>query len=500
MKLFTVKQIQDWDQYTISNEPIPSLDLMERAAHALTNWLLEEFSSDTRFAIICGQGNNGGDGLAVCRMLNDHGRNAHAYLIFRTAEGSPDYKTNKERLSKTSLHQYDNTSSFTEQPDVIVDAIFGTGLSRGIEGELATKIKELNEFQAYRVAIDCPSGLQCDHPNTEDIKFAAHATLTLQIPKRSFFFKETQACIGNIHILDIGLSEEYYSNTNTNYELINHRYVMSKLAPRDPFDHKGVFGKIHLTAGSHGKMGAATLAAKAALRSGSGIVTLAVPATGVEIVQEILPEAMCVCGIQDHTISDFKLLEDYDTYAIGPGIGQSDHAARYLEDLLNQVDQPVVMDADALNLLAGNPSLLEHLPRNSILTPHWREFERISGQQITGPERIQTQIEFSAKHGVIVVLKGKFTCITSPDGLVSFNQSGNPGMATPGSGDALTGVISALLARGISPLDSARIGVFIHGFAGDLAREELGETGIIASDIIEQLPQAFKALEPSTMN
>jgi hydroxyethylthiazole kinase-like uncharacterized protein yjeF len=371
--------------------------------------------------------------------------------------------------------------------------LFGTGLSRRVEDLQEAVIKKMNDTAAYKIAVDVPSGLQIDKPSVGTI-FKADFTLTFQLPKLAFLLPENFQYVGNWQAARIGLDKKFIDGADTNYLLLEKKDVKALLKTRNKFDHKGNNGKALLIAGSYGKMGAAVLAARAAMRTGLGLLTTHVPAAGLTIIQNGSPESMASSDAHEHYFTTTPPCEDVDAVGIGPGIGLHNETKRAFEKLLQQSKKPLVIDADAITLLANHPSLLLLLPPQSILTPHPGEFRRLVGDWANDFDRLEKQRNFSKQIGGIVVLKGAHTSITSPDGKVYFNSNGNPGMATAGSGDVLTGMITSLLAQGYRPLDSAIVGVFLHGCAGDLAARKTGETSLIASDIIDFIPQAYHDL------
>jgi NAD(P)H-hydrate epimerase len=505
MKIFTAHQLKEADQYTIANEPIASVDLMERAAKACVDWIKDKFSTDFNFVIVCGLGNNGGDGLAIARLLATQHYKVSVYIINYSDKRSPDFIANYSKLTELSnnnlivkeiksIEEFYQALSITTQ-SIIIDAMFGTGLNKAIEGLTAEVITMLNEQLSIVIAIDIPSGLHCDELNEpNDCIVRANYTLTFQFPKLSFMLPETAQYVGNFKVLDIFLHPDFIDNTGTlNYFVIKDD-IQSFLKKRSKIAHKGNFGHALIIAGSHGKVGAAVLASKACMHSGVGLLTTYVPKIGYEIVQLSLPEAMVDVDNETHFISSLPRLDNYDAIGIGPGIGKEQQTQNVLKLLIQNTKVPLVIDADAINILSENKTWLAFVPSNSILTPHPKEFERLTGKSKNSFERLQTQREFSIKNNIYVVLKGAHTSISSPDGSVFFNSTGNPGMATAGSGDTLTGIITALVAQGYNSKQACVLGVYLHGLAGDFAAIEKSEESIIASDIILHLAEGFKYL------
>lgn len=498
MKIFRSAQIREIDQFTIKNEPVKSIDLMERAASKITDWIVENISQFNRILVFAGPGNNGGDALVVARQLIKSGFEVQAYLLKLTDKLSPDCEINLQRLTKecsTKIYEITTKDNFPEIPEssIIIDGIFGSGLSRKTDGLAKDTISFINKSNTTIISIDIPSGLfgEDNSDNNPEGIIKATYTLTLQFPKLSYFFPENEDYVGQWKILPIGLHAEIINSTPTPYHFVCQNFITTNLKKRKKFSHKGTFGHALLISGSYGKMGAAVLAAKACLRTGSGLVTVHVPKLGNDIIQTALPEAMVSIDQSELIFTEIENPFDYDALGIGPGIGTKPNTVRGLAALLNNYSNPLVIDADAINILSQHNELIQKIPKNSILTPHPKEFERLAGNWKNDYDRLQKQINFATKNGIFVVLKGAHTSIACPDGDVYFNTTGNPGMATAGSGDVLTGIILSLLGQKYEPKFAAIIGVYLHGLAGDLAAENLGEEALIASDIIENLGIAY---------
>lgn len=501
MKIFRSEQIREIDNYTIINEPIPSVELMERAAGKVLRWFTSRFERSSKVFIFAGPGNNGGDGLALARMLAQNRYEVELHYVKFTDKTSSDWNVNYKRL-KDELHVKTNEITsvngfpFISSDDVIIDAIFGSGLSRPAEGLAAEIIKKINDNMAFTISIDIPSGLFCEdnRGNDPDSVIRADHTLSFQFPKLAFMFSENADFVGNWEVLPIGLSNTAIRNTMSLYGYMEARDIFPLLHHRKKFDHKGNYGHGLLVAGSKGKMGAAILGASAALRAGIGLVSCHIPAGGRIIMQTALPEAMVITDKSEDYISRIDNSDFYAAAGIGPGIGMVNETATALYEFLKEFRKPVVVDADALNLLALNNSWYSLLHPNVILTPHPGEFERLAGKSKNAYERVIKQIEFSKKNNCILVLKGAYTSVSTPDGNIMFNSSGNPGMATAGSGDVLTGIILSLLAQGYTAENAALAGVYIHGLAGDIAAEKTGFESLIASDIINNIGNAYKRI------
>lgn len=502
MKILTGGQFRELDRYTIENEPIASIELMERASRAVADEILRRWPDETqRIFVFAGPGGNGGDGLATARMLTEAGRMVTAYLFNVNGRLNPDCETNRDRLVQTegaTLIEITTELVFPDlrADDLVIDALFGTGLSKPISGGFALVTKRLNQSPCTIVSIDIPSGLMCEDNAYNDTSSVvrADATLSIQLPKLAFFFSESQRFVGDFTLLPIGLSEEGLNNLKSHLWLTEEAEVRHLLRRRPRFAHKGTMGHAFLVVGSRGMAGAAILSARAALRTGVGKLTLHLPYSMLDILQSSVPEAIVQMDIDADTISSAYDANDYQAIGIGPGIGRHHHTATAFHAYLQQQVGPMVIDADALNILATNQEWLRELPPDSILTPHPKELDRIVGHCSSSFERMNRARNLAITHKVFVVVKGHYSQICTPTGNVLFNPTGNPGMATAGSGDVLTGILTSLLAQGYLPCEAVQLGIYLHGLAGDLAAVELGEECLVASDIIRFLPAAFSHL------
>ena len=504
MKIFRCEQIKEIDEYTIQHEPIASIDLMERAAGQLLRWYLARFERSRRIFIFAGPGNNGGDGLALARMLAANRYDAEVHYVKFSEKTSNDWEINRQRLETETTVPLNYLTGVDQFPvissgDIIIDAIFGSGLSRPVEGLPGDVIKHINNVDATIISIDVPSGLFCEDnsKNSYDTVVKADYTLSFHFPKLSFMFAENAPYAGEWFVLNIGLNSNAIRNTLSPFTLSENSDVAPLLKKRNQFDHKGNFGHGLLISGSSGKMGAAVLGAGAALRTGIGLITCHIPSCGNLIIQSALPEAMVTVDKSEEYISDIGNTDSFSAVGIGPGLGTEPVSQKALHNLLSECKKPMVIDADALNILSLNKKWFSLLPPGTILTPHPKEFERLAGKTDSGFARLKRQIEFSVENKCIVVLKGAHTSVTTPEGKVMFNSTGNPGMATGGSGDVLTGIILSLLAQGYSPEDAAVLGVYLHGLAGDIAAGESCYESIIASDIINCIGKAFNKIRDS---
>jgi hydroxyethylthiazole kinase-like uncharacterized protein yjeF len=496
LKILSSRQIRELDAYTIKNEPVRSIDLMERASRAFVTWFTARVDATEKIGIVCGTGNNGGDGLAIARMLNDWGYHISVWIVRGPVSESPDFTENLQRV-QGQLHIQEivteSDQGLFQGCDVMIDAIFGSGLSRPAEGIYAQAIRCINQTDALRIAVDIPSGLMADGPSSGDI-IRAHYTVSFQVPKLAFFLPASYPFTGEWTLVDIGLSKSFIKNAETSYQQTTRKAICRMLKRRSRFDHKGTHGHALLISGSFGKMGAAVLASRAALRAGTGLLTVHIPAKGYNIIQTAVPEAMAQVDANENFFSESPEIEKYNTIGIGPGLGQDKLTVKALAKTLEQFRKPVVLDADALNILGSNREMFHLVPEGSILTPHPKEFERLTGNWKDDFERLDKQKQLARSLKSVIVVKGAYTTIASPEGAVYFNATGNPGMATGGTGDVLTGILTALLAQSYSALDAALTGVFVHGLAGDLIVQERGMHGLIASDVVEFLPEAFRKL------
>jgi ADP-dependent NAD(P)H-hydrate dehydratase / NAD(P)H-hydrate epimerase len=491
MKILSAEQIRQLDAYTIEQEPITSIALMERASLAFVSCFINQFVNTRPVHIFCGKGNNGGDGLAIARILDTKGYDVAVSIVDYTDKESDDFKSN---LSHLKQHLEPKTISSPDEFPMLganvicIDALLGSGLSRPVDGLLSAIIRQLNALPNRRVSVDIASGLYTDQPNNEsDIIIEPDYTITFQLPKLAFLFPQNAKYVGQWHVVDIGLSEDFIDHVQTPYYYTDKEAADLLIKPREKFSHKGTFGHALLLAGSFGKMGAAVLSGKACLRSGVGLLTMHIPGCGYEIIQIALPEAMSSVDENEKQLENLPPTESYSAIGIGPGIGQNPRTAGLLEALVNNCNSALIIDADGLNLLSQNPALQSKLPKNTVLTPHPKEFERLAGKSRNEFERLETGREFANKHQAIIVLKGAHTAVILPTGDVHFNSTGNAGMATGGTGDVLTGIITALLAQKYQPAEAAILGVYQHGLAGDRAAEVKGQSALVASDIVDYL-------------
>ncbi len=497
MKLFSREQLRAWDQATIENLYSSSAELMEVAARTCAEVLVDKAPAG-RYIFFCGTGNNGGDGLVMARLLHEQQLDVLVVVVGDASKGSPDFRDNLQILIDGDLplsFMSAMPESFEMDPDaVLVDALFGSGLNRPIEGWLSELIVAINALPNRVVAIDMPSGLQADllQPQSGAI-MEADITLTIEIPKRSMLFAENDVYVGRMVTVPLGLDSDFEYGEKCDWVMIDDREVAPLLRERNKYSHKGLNGHLQVNAGSSGMMGACMLVAYAAMRTGTGKVTACVAENGMHVMQTAVPEVVCKTGVGAAELECFEQVEHTSALVIGPGIGTGSAPTAMLNQWLNSTSMPTILDADALSILARE-GWLSRVPAHSIITPHVGEFDRLFGKHENHFQRLQTQLDKSKEFGIYIVLKGAHTRISTPDGLLYINSTGNPGMATAGSGDVLSGMIGGLLAQGYEPLHAALLGVYMHGLAGDVAAEARSMDSIIARDIIEFIGDAFTHL------
>ena len=488
MKIFTTTQIRQLDQLTIEREPISSIGLMERAADRILQQVKKDWNFGRDIVILAGPGNNGGDGLALGRMLLQIGYEVQIILL-HTGSISSDCKQNRERLAEQFPDFFtEQINKFTpvelSAQTIIIDALFGSGLTRPLEGIYKEAAEWINSSTKTVVSIDIPSGLNGEKcAGSEEMIIKADITYTLQFPKIAFFFAENEPFVGKWKVIDITLHPKAITDTESNYYYSDKKDIQKILKTRSRFSHKGTFGHTLIWAGKKGMAGAALLASKAALRAGAGLVSVHSKEENRIILQTSLPEAIFV--------NELSTLDGYDSFALGPGLGTDNDTTEMLFELLKTLKKPCVLDADALNIISQNPNYLDFIPENSILTPHPKEFDRLFGISDNAAERMDKSSKKARELGIYIVLKGANTLITTPDGKFFFNPTGNPGMAVGGMGDVLTGMIAGLLAQGYSSEESALMAVYLHGLAGDLALQEQSEESLIPSDLLEKIGTAY---------
>lgn len=494
--ILSSKEIKAWDEFTILHEPISSIALMERAAFACSKWIMNKWDSKSPIVIFCGNGNNGGDGLVIARHLLEFGYKITVYTDLENNKRSIDNQKNMDELKNLFSQSLCSINDNYEiaQDSIIIDALFGTGLNKCIDGKEKIWIEKINSFSNKKISIDVPSGLMIDEYDENNYCIQADYTLTFQCYKYTFLFPETGKYCGKIIRIDIGLLNEYLKIIDSKKYIIDSKLSSSIYKARKSFSHKGTYGHSLLICGSHGKMGACILASKACLRSGTGLLSILIPETENDILQISTPEAMSITYKEN---SSLPSIENYTSIGIGSGLGTSEKSIAIIQALFPQTSIPLILDADALNIISLQLELLEELPKGSLLTPHPKEFDRLFGESKNSFERHMKQLSESKKHGIYILLKGKHTCISSPEGESYFNLTGNAGMAKGGSGDVLTGIITALFAQYKNMLQAAILGVYLHGLAGDLTLNDQSQESMLASDLIEHLGNAFASFDTS---
>ena len=496
MKLFDAASIRKIDAYTIEHIQIASIELMERASRSVFEYIIKHVDADTTLYVFAGRGNNGGDALALARQLLLAGYIVHIYTVFLSEKCSEDCEKNHKALvdKNITILQLNSILDFPifKENSLLIDGILGTGINRPVSGLLATIIEKMNSSSCPILSIDIPSGLPSDDVlDTHPVSIKATTTITFQFPKLSFYFPEYELYVGNWIMNDIGLDKPYILSLESPFFYIEKDLIKEFIRKRPKFAHKGTFGHALLINGSDGKIGAAILSAKACLRAGVGLLTTYVPSHGNTIMQVSVPEAMCITDKNADTITSIPdETNNFDAIGCGCGIGVAAETKQMLKELMQSAKKPLLLDADALNIIAIE-QWQKHIPPHTIITPHPKEFDRLAGNSQHSGERLQKAKRMSKDLNIYIVLKGAHTAVVSPDGTVHFNSTGNPGMATAGSGDVLTGIITSLLAQKYTPGEAAILGVYLHGLAGDCAKSRLSEESLISSDIIDNISESY---------
>jgi hydroxyethylthiazole kinase-like uncharacterized protein yjeF len=497
MKIFTAEQIRIWDQFTISQEPVSSVQLMERAALAVASWISDHCKNHKKMVVFCGNGNNGGDGLAVARMLYLKGFDADVFVDDPKGKFSDDALVNLKRLrdmSGISVKKFSEIDHYNfDDKTIIIDALFGTGLSRPLAGIYKMLVEQLNHKDNLKISIDIPSGLSADGMfSNNDIVLKADYTLSFQCWKRSFLHPETGKYTGKTVILDIDLSNEYSETAGTAYFVTDDCLVGLVFKPRSEFSHKGNYGKAVIVGGSYGKIGAAVLATQSVLKTGAGLTFTLAPKCGYEILQTSCPEAMFMEG-GEAFVTNFGNDKDL-TYGIGPGLGTHPNTEKNLLEFLKDYDKPLILDADALNIISKDQQNLKLIPKRSIITPHPKEFERLFGSTENSFKRLELAREKAQDLNIYIILKDHHTQVITPEGNVFYNITGNAGLAKGGSGDVLTGILTSLLAQEYSEEHTCILGVWLHGRAAELASEKHSKESMLPTDVINELGSVFEEL------
>ncbi|MBA4744594.1 MAG: NAD(P)H-hydrate dehydratase [Muricauda sp.] len=499
MKIFSAQQIYQADKSTIQREQITSDALMERAATQLFEWLHSRLrGTQVNIQLFCGIGNNGGDGMVLARKLHEHDYSIKVHVVNYSEKRSEDFLLNLERLKDIKVWpDFINKESDLPQispNDIVVDAIFGIGLNRAPDDWVGNLIRHINNSRAFTLSVDVPSGLPMDrNPWKSEYVIRASYVLSFQVPKLVFFLPETGIYVNQWEIVDIGLDQDFLNKTETDFELIGRLEVLPMYRPRLKFSHKGTYGHSVIIGGSYGKIGAVQLATNACLSVGSGLVTAFVPKCGYDSLQSAVPEVMVLTGSREKSISEIEIPFEPSVVGIGMGIGLDGDTISAFGSFLKKSSAPMVIDADGLNILSQNPEMLKDVPRLSVLTPHPKELQRLIGEWTSDFDKLEKAKAFASKYDLVVVVKGAHT-ITIYNGKGYVNTTGNPGMATAGSGDVLTGMITGLLAQGYSSVEAAIFGVYLHGLAGDLAVPSTGYEALKASILVEHIGNAYSEL------
>ena len=491
LPLLTSKQIREADAYTIAHEPISSVDLMERAAKAFTERFVHYFPDKTKpISIYCGTGNNGGDGLAIARMLNDRWYKINVKIARFSDRSSDDFETNLKRLKETAIPVLaigPGEDLPAENNDILIDALLGTGLNKPLDGDFKKLVNHINCLNKTVVSVDVPTGLFTEGEMPAGaVVLQADLVITFQAPKINFLLPDTGKYIKRWEAVDIGIDEDFRNSLGPPYQLTEQKDISAMLKPRRHFSNKGTYGHALIVAGKAETMGAALLSSAGCAYSGTGLTTACVPASGLTALNSYLPEVMALVR-GGPELPDIEW-NKFDTVGIGPGLGKDEEAVDLLTDVLTNYKKPMVIDADGLNLLAVHKELLRSIPENSVLTPHVKEFDRLFGEHTNWWQRMQTGLEKAKQHQIFILLKNDYTLIISPVGKIHFNTTSNPAMAVGGMGDVLTGIITSLLAQKYSPSEACIIGAFIHGRAGDELALPYQMNAVLPGQLVQHLP------------
>lgn len=502
MKIFTTEDIRAIDRSTIETEGVTARDLIERVADGVVGEIVSRWRPNKRTMVFAGPGNNGADALAVARQLMEQGFAPEVFLFNIGGDKlSTDCRACRDDLLKLDGVCFTEVTGTFTLPELnssylVIDGLFGSGLREPLTSGFMSLVRYINESGAKVVSIDIPSGMFGDWNRGAINRNIIHAslTLTLQFPRLAFMMKENADLVGEWKVLDIGLSTDAIRNTHTNFQIVDAAGMRMLLKPRPPFCSKADFGNLLIVAGQYGMMGAAVMAARGSLRAGVGKTTVHTAGWGYEVIQGQVPEVMFDPDKNDAVITEIRPPHAYSAVAIGPGIGTAEPTINALDSFLKSAAVPLVLDADALNCMSMRRTMLNMLPARTILTPHAGEFDRLFGTHSTDEERLLTAIKVAEDYDILILLKGHHTALVRPDGKIYFNSTGTPALATPGSGDVLTGVIAAFLAQGYKPEIAPLAGAFVHGLAGEIAAEEHGEYGVTAGDIAGCIGKAIRQI------
>lgn len=494
MKIITTTQLKECDALTIENG-ISSISLMEKAAKSCVDWIEINFKRIRKFLIFCGNGNNGGDGFAIARMLYEKGFDIEVYIDEKQKGFSADAKINLKKLKQISgieIKYFSDFSILKDEKTVIIDAIFGYGLNKKLSGNTEKIINQLNQTKVLKIAIDIPTGLYADKLIDENATvLKADFTLTFQFYKRSFLHPESGKFCGKIEVLNIDLDQDFINETETDYSVIDENLIREIYKPRDEFSHKGTFGKSILVGGSYRKIGAILMSTLSALKTGSGLTLTIAPECGNLILQSQAPEAMFIDSGEKY-IEKIEIV-DKAVYGIGPGLGKEIQTQNALFDFLKSYKDPIVLDADALNILAENDKI-NLIPKNAVITPHPLEFERLFGKTENSFDRLELARNKAEELQIFIILKDHHTAVITPERKVFYNITGNSGMAKGGSGDVLTGILTSLISQKYDIEKACIFGVWLHGKAGDFCAEEFSKEAMLPTDLINKIGTVFKYL------
>lgn len=484
----------------MEHEPIRPIDLMERVAKTFADAFEEHWEKFMAVVVFAGPGNNGGDALAAARILAERGYSVEVYLFNTMGKLTDECTKNMRRLQEQhKVKKFVEVTVNFEPPHldectIVIDGLFGSGLNRPLYGGFASLVKFINNSPSTIVSIDLPSGLMSED-NTENIHqniIRAHYTFALQQKKLCMYLADNSSYTGKIEVLDINLSDEFVRRTPTPYQVVEREQILQLLRPRNEFAHKGTMGHALIIAGSYGMAGAAALSAKACMRTGAGKTTIHTPNCNNSILQTLVPEAVLHHDAEDIFFTEPFEAEDFEAVAIGPGLGRNEETAIALMTQIRKTTSPLILDADAINILSEHRAWINQLPKEVIFTPHPKEFDRLYGGTCNGCyDRLNKAQELAERIGAYIILKGHYSMLCTPDGEILINPTGNAGMATAGSGDVLTGIITGLLARGYTRRSACILGMYLHGLAGDIAAEEHGQESLIASDIVDNIGKAY---------
>ncbi len=495
LNLLTSDQIRQADEYTIRQRPIKSIDLMEKASLAFTEAFIKNYPDNKKnICVYCGTGNNGGDGLAIARLLAKSGYRVQARVARFSGKSSDEFEGNLARLMSVGvlIDEFRKVAEITdEKADIIIDALIGSGLNKALEGEWLTLVEWLNSLGKPVVSVDIPTGFKSEGPVSQhDVTIKSDLTISFQRPKINFLLPESALCIKRFEVVDIGLDEEFIESIDSPYRLLTDKDVSVRLKHRNPFSHKGTYGHALIIAGALQTMGAALLCSEACLNSGAGLTTACIPEEGLNALNIRTPEVMAALRYANVLPADLDW-DKYKSIAIGPGLGTSVESKEILAATLSNFKHPIVIDADAINLISLNPELIFYVPKSSVFTPHIKEFDRLFDAHTTWWDRLQTGMSKSVEYQCVIVLKNRYTIIFTPDGKCTFNPTGTPAMASGGMGDVLTGMIASFMAQGCKPEDAAILAVYLHGKAGEELVAKAGVAIVTASKLVGHIPEVL---------